>query len=432
MRRRSFSWSWALPGALLLAIWGGGAFAQAKPVELRVSWWGGNDVHRAQLESIRLFEARYPHIRVKPEYTGWNGHLERLTTQLAGGTAPDLMQINWAWLVLFSRDGRGFHDLERLDDVIDLEQFDGGALRFGRVHGRLNAIPTAMAARVFYFNATTFAKAGLAVPRTWEELFAAGPVFRERLGEDYFPLDLNFQDMTALARSWYVQKTHKPLVDEAARRLIATPDELREIAALYRRLVDQHVIPSARERASHGHVEPQEMRPWISGRYAGTYQWISAIGKYVGTLAPGQEVVLAPYPMLAGASDAGLLYRPAMMLAISRNTRHPREAALLLDFFLNDPGAVRALGLKRGVPVSRIALETLRRDHVLHGLAWEGLQQVGTLPNVIRESGFFEHARVRDGFNDIFEALGYGRIDEREAALQLDRDMNRVLKRVIR
>ena len=76
-----------------------------------MSWWGGNEVHRAYLASIRRFEAKYPHIKVKGEYTGWVGHLERLTTQIAGGTAPDVMQVNWNWLVLFSRDGRGFYDL---------------------------------------------------------------------------------------------------------------------------------------------------------------------------------------------------------------------------------------------------------------------------------------------------------------------------------
>src|SRR5262245_26890802 len=100
------------------------------PVELRMSWWGGSEVHRAQVEAIGQFEARYTHIRVNAEYTGWNGHLERLTTQIAGGTAPDLMQINWAWLVLFSRDGTGFYDLDSLADVIDLRQFDSQALDF--------------------------------------------------------------------------------------------------------------------------------------------------------------------------------------------------------------------------------------------------------------------------------------------------------------
>lgn len=401
-------------------------------VQLRMSWWGGNEVHRAQLEAVRRFERRYPHISVKTEYTGWIGHLERLTTQIAGGTAPDLMQINWNWLVLFSRDGRGFHDLEQLRAHLALDEFDRTSLEMGRVHGRTNAVPLAMAARLFYFNASTYEKAGLAIPRTWEELMAAGPVFRERLGEEYYPLDLQFMDVTALTRSWQVQKSGQPLIDEQHERLNANVEDLSEMAALYRRMVDQHVIPSARERASHGYVAPEEMRPWIDGRYAGTYQWISAIGKSVEKLAPGQKVVLAPYPMRAGARDAGLLYRPAMMFAINRDTPHAREAAMLMDFVLNDPEGVRALALKRGVPVSRRALDVLGGDGLLRGLSWDGVQQVATLPNAVRESGYFEHARVRDGFIDIFEELGYGRIDVSRAGERLFEDMNRTLERVIR
>ena len=410
-----------------------GARVRAQPrVQLRMSWWGGNEVHRAQLEAVRRFERRYPHISVRTEYTGWIGHLERLTTQIAGGTAPDLMQINWNWLVLFSRDGRGFHDLDALRAQIALDEFDRPSLEMGRVHGRLNAVPLAMAARLFYFNATTYEKAGLGVPRTWEELMAAGPVFRERLGEGYYPLDLQFMDVTALTRSWQVQRSAMPLIDEQGERLNANVAELRDMAALYRRMVDQHVIPTARERASHGYVAPEEMRPWIDGRYAGTYQWISAIGKSVEKLAPGQRVVLAPYPMRAGARDAGLLYRPAMMFAINRDCAHPHEAALLLDFVLNDPEGVRALALKRGVPVSRRALDVLGHDGVLRGLSWDGVQQVAGLPNAVRESGYFEHARVRDGFIDIFEELGYGRIDVAQAGVRLFEDMNRTLERVIR
>ncbi|HEY8510062.1 MAG TPA: ABC transporter substrate-binding protein [Steroidobacteraceae bacterium] len=404
----------------------------AKEIHLRMSWWGGNEVHRAYLTSIERFGARYPHIKVKGEYTGWVGHLERLTTQIAGRTAPDVMQINWNWLVLFSRDGKGFYDLNKLADIVDLKQFDEDALRTGTVHGHLNALPVSMAARLFYFNETTYAKAGLRVPASWEELLAAGPIFRERLGPDYYPLDLTFQDFVALGRSWVMQRIHMPFIDEARGRLNPTEEDLVEMARLYQQLVDQHVIPSARERASYGHLAPQEMRPWITGRWAGTYQWTSAIGKMVETLEPGQKVVLAPYPLRPGARDAGLLYRPAMMLAINRNTAHPREAALLLDFILNDPEAVKAFGLQRGVPVSRKAVAVLETEGAPRGLGWEGNQQIALLPHSLSESGYFEHARVRDGFTDILEALGFGRIDAREAGARMYADINRILERVIR
>jgi oligogalacturonide transport system substrate-binding protein len=419
---------------LLLALaWVFGAgTAAAQEVPLRLSWWGGNEVHRALLDTVRAFERRHPGIRVRTEYTGWTGHLERLTTQIAGGTAPDVMQINWNWLVLFSGDGTGFYDLHELAEVVDIEAFDAETRAMGTVHGRLNALPTSLAARLFYFNATTFAQAGLTPPRTWDELLAAGPVFRDRLGPDYYPLDLHLQDVIAVTRSHLVQRTGRPLIDEQTRRLTIGPDDIAGMLRFYQALVDAHVIPSARMRASYGHVAPHELRPWVAGRFAGTYQWISAIGKFIDTLAPGQEVVLAPYPMLEGAEDAGLLYRPAMMWAVNARTRHPREAGLLLDFLLNDTEAARIMGLRRGVPVSTRAHAAMAQDGALTGLSVEGMEQVRTLPHAVQESAWFEHARVRDAFIDTFELFAYGRIGADEAGQRLHADINRILARIIR
>jgi oligogalacturonide transport system substrate-binding protein len=421
-------------GALAAA---GGAIAAraahaATPVTLRMSWWGGSEVHRAHLDAIKLFERKHPHISVKAEYTGWAGHLERLTTQIAGDTAPDLMQINWNWLVLFSRAGDGFHDLSKVANTFDFGQYDEDALSMGRVRGRLNAVPISMAARLFYFNATTYERAGLAIPSSWDELFAAGPVFRDKLGPAYYPLDLNLQDVIAVARTWQIQQTGLPFVDEERSQLNASSDQMIAAARLYQRLVDEHVVPNARERASYGNVPPQEMRPWISGRYAGVHQWISAIGKSVDTLEPGQRVALGTFPLQTSAKDAGLLYRPAMLLAINRQSRYPQEAALLMNFMLNDPEAARAFGVKRGPPVSRRALQTLAADGGLKGLSWEGLQQIEKLPNRVRESGFFEHPRVRDGFIDAYEMLGYGRLSVDEAGRRMFEDVNAILRRVIR
>lgn len=406
--------------------------AHADDVQLRMSWWGGNDIHRTLLDSVRRFEERHPGITVKTEYTGWVGHLERITTQIAGGTAPDLMQINWNWLVLFSRHGTGFYDLRDLDATIDLTRFDAEAMAMATIDGRLNALSTSMAARLFYFNETTFARAGLAPPSTWDELLAAGPVFRDRLGPDFFPIDLHLQDVIALTRSRFVQETGRPLIDEAGKRVNASPQQLADMARFYQSLVDAHVTPDVRRRASYGHVAPHEMRPWIDGRFAGTYQWISAIGKFIDTLAPGQRVVLAPYPMLADAKDAGLLYRPAMMYAINAKTRHPRESALLMEFLLNDADAVQAMGLKRGVPVSRKAIAQLEHDGVMHGLSVDGFEQIAGLPHAVIESAYFEHARVRDAFIDAFERFAYGRIDADTMGQRLHDDLNRILARTIR
>ncbi|OYU68361.1 MAG: hypothetical protein CFE45_43170, partial [Burkholderiales bacterium PBB5] len=75
-----------------------------------MSWWGGAARHAATLKALALFQQTYPDVKVKAEYMGFNGYLERLTALVAGGSEPDLMQINWAWLAMFSKRGNGFTD----------------------------------------------------------------------------------------------------------------------------------------------------------------------------------------------------------------------------------------------------------------------------------------------------------------------------------
>jgi hypothetical protein len=107
---------------LLLAPLAPAVRAQGERV-LRFAWWGGGSRHAATLKALRLFEQRHPGVRVKAEYMGFNGYLERLTTQIAGRSEPDLMQINWAWMAMFSKRGTGFADLRPHRALLPLDQF---------------------------------------------------------------------------------------------------------------------------------------------------------------------------------------------------------------------------------------------------------------------------------------------------------------------
>ncbi|TXD81601.1 extracellular solute-binding protein, partial [Mitsuaria sp. TWR114] len=145
--------------------------AQDKATVLRFAWWGGAGRHEATLKALALFERRHG-VRVKAEYMGFNGYLERLTTQIAGGSEPEVMQINWAWLAMFSKRGNGFADLHRHAALLDLAQFDREDLAYGEVAGKLNALPVSFSARVMLWNQAAFDRAGLALPRSWDELRA--------------------------------------------------------------------------------------------------------------------------------------------------------------------------------------------------------------------------------------------------------------------
>ncbi|WP_420065681.1 ABC transporter substrate-binding protein [Pectobacterium colocasium] len=416
-----------------LALVAAPSFA-ADQVELRMSWWGGNSRHQQTLKAIEEFHKQYPNINVKAEYTGWDGHLSRLTTQIAGNTEPDVMQTNWNWLPIFSKNGDGFYDLNKVKDVLDLTQFADKELQNTTVNGKLNGIPISVTARVFYFNTESWKKAGLEYPKTWDELLNAGKVFKEKLGDQYYPVVLEHQDSLALLNSYMVQKYNIPVIDVKNQKFSYTDAQWAEFFGMYKKLVDSHVMPDTKYYASFGKSNMYEMKPWISGEWSGTYMWNSTITKYSDNLQPPAKLELGNYPMLPGAKDAGLFFKPAQMLSIGKSTKHPKESAQLINFLLNSKEGAQALGLERGVPLSKAAVAQLTADGVIKddAPAVAGLKLALSLPHDVAVSPYFDDPQIVSLFGDTIQSIDYGQKSVEDAAKYFQRQSERILKRAMK
>ncbi|MBP2171366.1 oligogalacturonide transport system substrate-binding protein [Erwinia toletana] len=419
--------------ASTLAILSCPSFAQDE-VNIRMSWWGGNGRHQVTLKALEAFHKQHPNINVKAEYTGWDGHLSRLTTQIAGNTEPDVMQTNWNWLPIFSKDGNGFYDLYKVKDQLDLSQFAPKELQQTTVNGKLNGIPISVTARVFYFNDQTWSRAGLKYPTNWDELIAAGKVFKGKLGDQYYPIILEHQDTLSLLRSYMTQKYNAPVIDESGKKFAWSQPQWVEFFTLYKTMVDNHVMPSTKYYASFGKSNMYEMKPWINGEWGGTYMWNSTITKYSDNLTKPARLELGPYPMLADAKDAGLFFKPAQMLSIGKSTKYPEESALLINFLLNSKEGIDALGLERGVPLSAAAVKQLRENGVINNddPAVSGLQLALNLPHEMQTSPYFDDPQMVALFGDVLQSIDYGHKTVAEAADYFNQQGNRILKRAMR
>jgi oligogalacturonide transport system substrate-binding protein len=406
----------------------------AEQVDLRMSWWGGNGRHQQTLKALEEFHKQHPNIRVKAEYTGWDGHLSRLTTQIAGRTEPDLMQTNWNWLPIFSKNGSGFYDLNQVGDVLDLSQFDPKELQTTTIDGKLNGIPISVTARIFYYNDQTWKKAGISYPKTWDELMAAGKTFEQKLGKQYYPVVLEHQDVLALLNSWMVQKYNQPAIDEKGKKFAWSKEQWVEFFQMYKKLVDSHVMPDSKHYASFGKNNMYEMRPWIEGEWAGTYMWNSTITKYSDNLKPPAKLELGNYPMLPDAKDAGLFFKPAQMFSIGRSTKHPKEAAILMNFLLNSKEGIEALGLERGVPLSKAAIAQLTADGTIkdEDPAVAGLKLAQSLPNHVTTSPYFDDPQIVSLFGTAIQYIDYGKKSVEETAADFQRQGDRILRRAMR
>lgn len=421
----------------LLACCGFGAMPiahSADQVELRFAWWGGKARNQATLKALDAFEAKYPNIKVKAEYTGWDGFYSRLTTQINSNTEADVIQTNWNWLTLLSKTGDGFYDLNKLRQPIGLDQYSPAALASTTVNGKVNAIPISANVMLFYYNAATWQQAGVPLPKSWDDLLKAGPVFKEKLGDSYYPLILTEQDSLLLLNSWVYQGNQKPMVDEKTRKLGWNHDDLVQAFTFYRQLVAAHAVPDARTMASYGKGVAYEMKPWINGEWGGIYNWNVLYTAESQNLSHPDDLVMGDYPMREGAKDAGQFNKTALMLSISKNTRHPQEAALLINFLMSEKEGVVPVGLERGVPLSKAGAQILRDAGLLKedDPVLTGLTQSATLPNHAKALPYLEDPQLTALFLAALQSIDYGKATVDQAATSFEEQANRILRRIMR
>ena len=423
----------SLAAATLAAPW----VQAAPPAVLRFSWWGGAGRHAATLKAIAAFEQKNPGLKVKAEYMGFQGYLERLTTQIAGDSEPDVMQINWAWMAMFSKRGNGLTNLDPYKGLLALDQFTAEDLATGRVAGKLNALPVSYTARVLLWNQATFQRAGLPVPRTWDELFNSGAVFKARLGDKFYPLDGELYDLMLLSQAYVHQKHGTPYLDPTpgVHRVAMSVDAAREWVATYRRLVDGHTGTPLPLRASLGGAEKptEQQQDWVLGQWAGNYTWDSAIQLRAATLKPPQSLVLGDFPQLPNAKNSGMFGRPTLMYAVGRNCRQPELATRFINHLLTDPEAARLLGRTRGVPAAREPLQALLNSQQVPALelqAHQMIQKQKSAGRIDLPAPLFEHARLHKFMREVFETVAYKKSNDADAAVRLVAEGGALLKRI--
>ena len=106
---------------------------EREPVTLRFSWWGGDERLAATLKVIEQFQEKYPHITVEAEYGSSDGYNDKLATQLAAGTEPDIIQIEPGNMALLASDETNYF-LDLKEAGFDFSLF-GDRERYCSHHG---------------------------------------------------------------------------------------------------------------------------------------------------------------------------------------------------------------------------------------------------------------------------------------------------------
>ena len=392
---------------------------------ITISWWGGEDRHTATQEAIAAFMEKYPGITVESTYAAWDGWEEKMATAFAGGTAQDVNQVNWNWITQYDADGTTFLDLNTVSDIVDLSQIGESYLEMCQIADTQAALPVAMTGRIFYWDKTSFDEVGIDTPKTYADLLAAGEAFAA-YDEDYYPLALGEYDRMILM-VYYLESVYGTdwVIDG---ELQYTQEQIEEGLNFIQGLEDAHVIPSIQTIAGDGASSLDQNQKWIDGKYAGIFEWDSSASKFEKALAEGREFVVGDYFPDFGEYQGGYT-KVSLAWAINGSTEHPKEAAMLLEYLMNDPDAAKILNSQRGIPVSASALASADEAGLLDAKTVEANGKVLAWASNALDP-LFEDSRLKssDGvYYDVMAGLSYGDYDVSEAAEILIDGINDVI-----
>ncbi|MBP1988810.1 extracellular solute-binding protein [Paenibacillus eucommiae] len=165
---------------------GGGDSGKESQKEVKLTFQNAypdetNIQHRVMRKLIDDYTAANPAIKIEIDSLNMDQQKIKLKTQAASDSMPDITVVNAsAQMEPFVTGGK----LAPLDDILAREglgdSFQTGILDYYKFDDHIYALPDGNNVAAVYYNKELFEQAGVAVPKTFEELVQAAKTFNER------------------------------------------------------------------------------------------------------------------------------------------------------------------------------------------------------------------------------------------------------------
>lgn len=338
---------------LVTALPGCGPGSQSAEGPLRFTFWGPDFYQQFTRQMVEGFTAAHPDTPVSTEPAEWSGYWDRLATQVAANDEPDVINMDGKYLAEYA--GRGaLADLEQLKGL-DLSGIAASDLDAGRVDGTLNAVSTGQNAWVILANPDLFAKAGVKVPDdttwTWDDFTQLASKISASGAATGFSGGGSYADLTIFLRQrgedlW------------KADGMGSSPAALTAWYQLYLDLQKSGATLNAAAAVEDGSAS-LEQQAFPTGKSAMTWAWTNQLAS-IREAAGNEEITMLRPPSADGTVAAnGLFGKATMFWSVSARSAKPDQAASLVDYLLNDPGANKIQLVNRGVPSNPDAITAM-------------------------------------------------------------------------
>lgn len=207
------------------------AESSGEQVEITFVNWGSVEASTKDAfeNMISDFEAKNPDIKINNVAFPYNQMLDQLLVMNAGGTPPDVAQMNGVWVSALNNAGA----LAAMDELLPKESLDDflpSTTEGLKYDGKLKAVCWSPSPVALYYNKTLLEKAGITeIPKTYDELFAAAEkvsaLGTDESGNRIYGLGIQSQKLFGAGFYYlpYIWAEGGDLTDEAGNVTLDTP-----------------------------------------------------------------------------------------------------------------------------------------------------------------------------------------------------------------
>jgi multiple sugar transport system substrate-binding protein len=344
----------AKPTASASATTSGAASAAPVTGTLRLSWYGGAPVHTAMQASMDAFKAANSGVTVTGAGVGFGDYWDKLATETAGGTPPDVFRMSMTYFSDYAARGALADLTADVDKGITTSTLDPDVKASGLVGGKMVGIGQSSICPAMFSNQAMLQKLGMTLPtdQTWDEFATFVKDAAKAAGPDkYGSSDLagNWQMFDVYAR----QQVGNQFDD--AGKLKVDKATLESWFAYWKVLRDAKAVPPGDVTVQSNTFETNVMSRGLSPI---TYGWVQQVTFFQPLIKDG-TVAVTPLPQKAKGDQSGLFVKALDFWCISAKTKSMPAALAMVNFLVNNDAATKNTGLLLGVPPTKAARNQL-------------------------------------------------------------------------
>lgn len=361
-RRKFLKETATAAGALAVSsAFGRKAFGQST-AEIRHFWWGNPERDKRTFAVIDIFNKAHPNIHVTGETLGFADYFTKLTTEIAGGNMPDVIQQGYGVLFQYIDNGAVLPLDDYVGKTLDISKIDKSAIDAGTVDGKFYALSIGANSHMAAYNTALYDKAGIKVGSdfdpygwTYDDVKRIGKAIKDATGvpgtDDNTADYQNFSDFVA-------QKGVAMFAEDGSAYQV-TPEIVEEYWSIWKSIRDAGATVPPQETAALSGVADLDKTGVVTGKSATTYVWSNQL---VGLQALMQDPLGAAMYPNTPAMVPGSIVQPSQFVCLTRDSKNPEAATTYMSAFVNDLAMTKVLGLERGIPSQSDVRDALTPD----------------------------------------------------------------------